>query len=279
MSYSSDLTAVQTNTHTDVTVKTAPASITPANVGTNLEQLVTVLLTGDLNKIISLGGDVQNQLVTFRDPISTLFCSIDPATSSIIIEDVTYKYTIDPVNGFSVINAGTGMVLARLGFVPSSFTPCIELKDSSAGKVVRLTSGTLTADQTQKTIDATGFIPVIVNNGVLMGQTAASNPFLNNTVSSGLFRLEIFINVRAITTDILNVSYAFHDEDSAAAGSNLIPIGAVTADISTTGYYVFPVNFFAANITSIHPIRVDVAIATGGGSCLYNIGYCLTKLN
>lgn len=269
MSYSSDLTAVQTNTHTDVTVKTAPASITPANVGTNLEQLVTVLLSGDLNKIISLGGDVQNQLVTFRDPISTLFCSIDPATSSIIIEDVTYKYTIDPVNGFSVINAGTGMVLARLGFVPSSFTPCIELKDSSAGKVVRLTSGTLTADQTQKTIDASGFIPVVIGSHDVAAQSGSISPFLLQPVANTAnFLISGYLNVTTYTAGTLLLLISFKD----VHGSIISAYHLVS--VTSAGYSALP----AIQIRALAGYSLNIVLADGTPGNIYDAGVVVTQI-
>jgi hypothetical protein len=79
-----------------------------------------------------------------------------------------------------------------------------------------------------------------------------------------------YLNVTAIATDTIKLQVSFTDENSNAITLDLIPIGAASPTITTTGTYVYP--SFNIHSKAASAITVKTALVVSGGSITFDAG-------
>ena len=106
----------------------------------------------------------------------------------------------------------------------------------------------------------------------LTAQTTAGTVYTFNSVGGSVSTYQIggYLNVTAIATDTIKLQVSFTDENSNAITLDLIPIGAATATITTTGTYVYP--SFNIHSKASSAITVKTALVVSGGSITFDAG-------
>lgn len=118
--------------------------------------------------------------------------------------------------------------------------------------------------------------PSIVSSADHTGQTGVDT-IVNYTVgaANGTFQINAYTNVTAISIDMLSVSVIFTDENNAGKSLQLFPMGATTANLTSTGFTGYPSMCIKAK--SGTKIYVVTGLVTGG-SISYDFGGALMQL-
>lgn len=112
----------------------------------------------------------------------------------------------------------------------------------------------------------------------LTGKTAAVASVATYTNSGlvGTFRISGYVNITAISTDVIQLQVSYTDENSTARTAIFYPVGKTTPGLSTTGNTVFPPIDIRCKASTA--ITVATTLTTGGGSITYDTGATITQL-
>lgn len=86
MSYSANLLANKAAVNTDVTTKTSPSSITPTDVGGDIEALIDTIITGDIDAVVSLGNTINNQSINIKNGLGATVIELN-STGNLVSKD------------------------------------------------------------------------------------------------------------------------------------------------------------------------------------------------
>lgn len=119
----------------------------------------------------------------------------------------------------------------------------------------------------------------LVSSNDLLAQTAAvANVTTPYTVgaSTGTFRIGGYVNITAVTLDVIQFQCAFTDENNASQTLVFYPMGATAAGLSTTGFNALSdATIRCKNGTTI---TIKTVLTTGTGSIAYDVGCQVQQL-
>ena len=246
MSYLLDLEAVKTATHSDVTVKSAPSSISPSNVGGNIENLITTVQTGDIDKILSLGNTVSNRIIRVRDGSGNLVSEIQPGSMYVFSADGAEYVGILSANG-----SGNSFLTMKRG-----------------GNILNVVAAQIADNQTQHYLDASGSIPVVVASADLTAQSGAGVSISIPIANTANFTISGYINVTTYTSGTIYLAVSFKDvHGTTVSGYRL---GAAT----TSGFLAIP----AQQIRARAGFNISVSFVDGVGTNVFDVGAVITQL-
>ena len=230
----------KTTIDSDVTTKVSVNSISPLNVGGNMEAICDLLIAlgwdGDESTIIQTlykirSGPSANTHTTISP---TEIIIIDPSAVQAFIADNTGKaqfgnpaagnVLIDPVAvGYNVIigsdrvsvqHSSGNLVETRV----IAGVPVVEFTDHTTLNLWTLSAGVLTANRAISTIDAAGSIPIVVAKGSALLQTAAVASVVAFTVPANdtYFEISCILNTTAYTSGGAVFNITFTDDNSTA---------------------------------------------------------------
>lgn len=125
---------------------------------------------------------------------------------------------------------------------------------------------------------AWGSIPLNQSSADLTAQTAAVSSVATYTASAsnGTFRIGAYLNITAVTLDVIQVSVTYTDENNTAQTALFYGMGSTAAGLSAVGNS----NFGAMDIRvkASTAITVKTVLTTGTGSITYDVGATISQL-
>lgn len=118
----------------------------------------------------------------------------------------------------------------------------------------------------------------LVASADLTAQTAAVTSLATYTVgaSTGTFRVGGYVNITAVTLDVIQFQCTFTDETNTAQTLVFYPMGATAAGLSTTGFNALSdATIRCKNGTAI---TLKTVLTTGTGSITYDVGGQIQQL-
>lgn len=115
----------------------------------------------------------------------------------------------------------------------------------------------------------------------LTGQTAGVSSVVASTApndgSSHQYRLGAYVNITAVTLDVLVLQATYTDENNAAQTVSFFPMGLTSANLASTGVFSFPDTTIRVKPNTL--ITILANLTTGTGSIAYDVGGNITQLN
>ena len=152
MSYYSDLGVIETSVNTAVTIKSAPASISPSDVGLNIQTLIRLIQTGDIDKILSLGNIVNDQELIFKNAGGANGIILNP-DSVINFDNGTYTASVKGSTIF-IADDATSANQVLIGIIGGK--PTLLLRDPITGFDALFQANNLNADKLFTTPNRSG---------------------------------------------------------------------------------------------------------------------------
>lgn len=185
-------------------------------------------------------------------------------STKILWDDAAHTITL---NADDVIVPNATLSINSLSYAfPGSF--------GSAGSVLTDTSGAgalaWTAPHSTSPINGITIASVLARTttGNIGGVYSVPMP------NSGFYRLNVWLDVTAVTVGTVTITVAFTDFRGAAQTIQFFPVGLTAASVATTGYY--PMQAFTVYALGGHNITVT---ATVTGTITYDAGMALEYIN
>lgn len=120
-------------------------------------------------------------------------------------------------------------------------------------------------------------VGTVVASADLTAQTATQNVISYTTpAANGSFRVGGYVDITAVTTDVVQLQVSWTDENSASRTQIFYPMGATSPGLGVTGFVAFPTADIRAKAST--SILVDAVLTTGIGSITYDVGGTLQQL-
>lgn len=190
-----------------------------------------------------------------------------------------YGFKYDFSNGGEVDMGGNG----NAG--PNDHTG-YSLYSNSSGTFLNLTPTTsagtfdiLTRNASTKVIEkiSSASVPFTQATADLTAQTTAGNVTTFTVGSStATFNISGYINITAVTVDVIEMQVTYTDENSTSQTANFFTQGATSALLSAIGNSVYPPMTIRAKNGTV--ITVKTTLTTGTGSITFDAGSRITQL-
>jgi hypothetical protein len=143
--------------------------------------------------------------------------------------------------------------------------------------IFNATTETLSEQQPCWILDLGGGFPVVVSFANLTAQTGAVSSICAYTpATTGTFRVCGYVNITAISTDVLEMQVTYTDENAASQTLTLYPPGATVGTLGSTGDFPLAPATIRCNAS---PITVKTILSTSGGTVTYDTGAVIEQLN
>ena len=199
-----DFGAIKTASHTDVTAKSSALSITPTDVGQNLEDICTKIIA-DMN--------LQNILDQGNSATST-----GGHTNTIQLNNGVgdFKVIVDPSGTFlQKVSSADFLIGIYPEFSGLPGIPCLVIGDPLTGHLLAYFQQAFTADRTIQAIDASGSNPVTVQHNRVTAQTAAyAGVAFTAPAADTSFEVSANLLVTISTTHNFAVNCTYTDESN-----------------------------------------------------------------
>lgn len=144
-----------------------------------------------------------------------------------------------------------------------------------------INSNSLTASQLVATDASKNLVsvngPITQATADLTAQSAAGNVTTFTVgASTATFNISGYINITAVTVDVIEMQVTYTDENSTSQTANFFTQGATSALLSAIGNSVFPPMTIRAKNGTV--ITVKTTLTTGTGSISYDAGARITQL-
>lgn len=117
----------------------------------------------------------------------------------------------------------------------------------------------------------------VVSFADLTAQTAANTSVATyTTTADGSYRIGGYVNITAVTVDVIEMQVTYTDENSTSQTANFFTQGATSALLSAVGNSAFPTIDIRCKTGTA--ITVKTTLTTGTGSISYDAGATITKL-
>lgn len=123
-----------------------------------------------------------------------------------------------------------------------------------------------------------GSVPITQASADLPAQTAAITSVTAYTASAsnGTFRIGAYLNITAVTLDVIQVSVTYTDENNTAQTALFYGMGSTSAGLSAIGNSNFGV--MDIRVKASTTITVKTTLTTGTGSITYDVGATISQL-
>lgn len=126
-------------------------------------------------------------------------------------------------------------------------------------------------------IDSTANVPINKSSADLTAQTTAGNVTTFTVgASTATFNISGYINITAVTVDVIEMQVTYTDENSTSQTANFFTQGATSALLSAIGNSVYPPMTIRAKNGTV--ITVKTTLTTGTGSIAYDTGSRIQQL-
>jgi hypothetical protein len=120
-------------------------------------------------------------------------------------------------------------------------------------------------------------VGAIVANADLTSQSgAATVTTYTAPASNGTYRVGGYLNITAVTLDVIQLQVAWTDETNASRTQIFFPMGTTVAGIGATGFTPFPTADIRVKASTT--ITVSTVLTTGSGSIGYDVGASIMQL-
>ena len=247
MSYFSDLTTLDTAVNADVTTKATAASITPANVGGNIQALIALIQGAGIDAIVSLGNEVNDQPIIFNDGTGAL--------GARIAANNAFVYSPDGLEAIG-IHAADG--------VGNTY---IEVKRN--GQNLLIDGSLITANQLQKFINATGSIPVVIAKNDLVTQSGITSVASVPVAATSSFLISGYLNITTYATGTIYLNISFKDVHGTVVS------GYHIGSASAAGY----VAFSAVEIRALAGYNMVIIAVDASVGNTFDVGVTVTQIS
>lgn len=175
----------------------------------------------------------------------------------------------------------SGNVLSTNGSGGLSWIAATSGTVTSIATSTGITGGTITGTGTLKADTTLLATKSYVNNNApgaqiatnyVAGATTALPTFRAFTIpaSDGMYRIGAFVNITAVSVDVLQFQVTYTDETNTSQTEIFYPQGLTSASLATTGNYTFPT--MDIRVKASTTITLKTVLTTGAGSITYDAG-------
>lgn len=218
--------------------------------------------TGDI--LWSLNNTVTNIATFFHTTGDAVF----QTTTSPIVDSTAYKMNIygrTRISQFTAASTNDSL----MAFNPTTHALRMTKLVAGTGVSLAYASGNITV--------STANTPILQASADLTAQSAAGNVTTFTVgASTATFNISGYINITAVTVDVIEMQVTYTDENSTSQTANFFTQGATSALLSAIGNSVYPPMVIRAKNGTV--ITVKTTLTTGTGSIQFDTGSRVTQM-
>lgn len=241
-------------------------SITGTNAVTTFNHTV-----GTATMTTYTGNWLQTKSTSAQNVVATTFygARITPFTKS-------STGTVSGTNGYGLYIddwSGSGLFTNQYAIYSANTSPSVL---NGALQLIPLTASQGVGTDANKNLISIN-VPTTQASADLTAQTAAGNVTTFTVgASTATFNISGYINITAVTVDVIEMQVTYTDENSTSQTANFFTQGATSALLSAIGNSAYPPMTIRAKNGTV--ITVKTTLTTGTGSIAFDAGARITQL-